>query len=153
MILACQQQYSLHYIEAAPNPEYLVPGWLKLENKTLLGTAPANNHQAIVVQLQGEDGFGGKAYRLVSMTIPNSAPVINRELGVITAFAGELKMYIVSRDAIQDVDGDDLSFAAMQRDQTPLPDWAIHFHLVGYKPSPLGGNVFSKPITSQNVMY
>ncbi len=29
----------------------------------------------------------------------------------------------------------------------------INFHLVGYKPSPLGGNVFSKPITSQNVMY
>ncbi len=29
----------------------------------------------------------------------------------------------------------------------------LYFHLVGYKPSPLGGNVFSKPITSQNVMY
>ncbi len=115
------------------NPEHLVPTWISLDNTTLFGTPLSNTHQPITIQLKGEDGFGGEAYRLVSLSIPNSAPVVHRELGVITAFAGDLKTYIVPRDAIKDADGDELAYSAFRKSQfepgttrLPLPGWAVH---------------------------
>ncbi len=71
---------------------------------------------------------------MVSISIPNSAPIVHRALGTIRAFAGDLKTYIVPRDAIKDADGDELVYSAFRKDSPestsssglPLPSWVVH---------------------------
>ncbi len=122
----------LRYSLVRTNAEHLVPAWVSLDNTTLYGTPLGNDHQAVTIQLKGEDGFGGEVYRLVSIRIPNSAPMVKRALGVVTAYAGELKTYIVPRDTVIDADGDELAYSASRFDRLsgvgglPLPEWAVH---------------------------
>ncbi len=121
----------LSYSLVRSNPEHLVPNWINLTNTTLFGLPLSNTHQAIMIQLKGEDGFGGEAYRLVSISIPNSPPFVNRALGTITAFADDLKTYIVPRDAIKDSDSDELTYSAFRKEgsesaRLPLPSWVTH---------------------------
>ncbi len=119
----------LAYSLVDSNAKYFPPSWLSLTNRTLTGVPIANDHQAITIQVKGEDGFGGEAYRLVTISIPNSVPTVSRELGVITAFAGDLKTYIVPRNAVKDTDGDVLAHSSFRRGESgglPLPSWAVH---------------------------
>ncbi len=117
---------SLSYSLVRTNPEYLIPTWLRFVDGALTGAPPRNDHQPVMVQFKGEDGFGGEAYRLVSISIPNSSPIVNRVLGVVSAFAGELKTHIVPRDTIVDIDGDELAYTAFQEGERSLPEWAIY---------------------------
>ncbi len=117
---------TLSYALVRTNPEYLVPSWLSFNGTALVCSPTMNDHLATTIQFKGEDGFGGEAYRLVSISIPNSAPVVNRVLGNITVYPGELKTYIVPRDAVFDADGDELTFTAKQLEGTLLPTWATH---------------------------
>ncbi len=125
----------ISYSLVRTNQDYLVPVWLNLVGRTLSGRPLRNSHQAIIVQLKAEDGFGGEAYRLVSIKVPNSAPLVDRAIGTITTYADELKTFVVPRDTVTDADGDELSFTvfktanATATDRLPLPKWVTH--LVG----------------------
>ncbi len=122
----------LSYSLVRTDPQYLVPAWMSLEDSILSGTPLKNNHRPITVQLKAEDGFGGEAYRLVSLTIPNSAPTVSRALDTVTLFAGELKTHIIPGDAIIDADGDELLFSALMVNgsvvdsHVSLPEWVTH---------------------------
>ncbi len=122
---------SISYSLVRTNPEHPVPAWVSLANGTLAGVPLVNSHQPITLQLKGVDGFGGEAYQLISIDIPNSVPRFSQSLGVITAYAGELKTFVVPSGIAIDADGDVLLFAAFKTDNTgfdrlPLPIWATH---------------------------
>jgi Ca2+-binding RTX toxin-like protein len=107
-----------------------VPAWLNFDPATrvLSGTPAAANLGKLQFILWGTDNYGYAAGTYVNLTVsaPNSAPVLASALPDQTASEGVAFSYTVAATAFTDPDaGDSLSYKASLADGTALPSWLV----------------------------
>jgi uncharacterized delta-60 repeat protein len=113
--------------------------WLSFNSssRTISGTPPSNDHQALPIRFTVSDGRGGLASFSMNLLTPNSAPAVKNGLADQEVMVNQVKNVMISSEAFDDIDGDTLSYRIERADGNIIPDWlSIAGSVLNFAPRP-----------------
>lgn len=106
--------------------QHIKPSWLffNASTNTLSGTPNNNAHQPIPIRFTASDGRGGQTFYDVSLSVPNSAPLVINGVANQSVSVNQVKTMVISNAAFNDADNDVLTYQLVNLDGSTAPDFS-----------------------------